>query len=115
MRYRLLAFVSLVVACGGSGEGTTSTTSSSSTSASSSTGAGGAGGDTYADPTAVGKRLSATLQDLANLGVKRAGTMPGLAAGDYVKQRLTSAGISDVTVEPFDFLGFNLVSSSLAV
>lgn len=69
----------------------------------------------YASPLAVRRRLERSLADLAALGEKRAGTPAGVAAGEYVLARMVRAGLLDVQVEPFSFLGFDLASSSLSV
>lgn len=51
------------------------------------------------DPNA----LLATLNDLAALGEKRVGTMPGRQAGEYVMARMQKLGLGDVHMEPFGF------------
>jgi hypothetical protein len=62
----------------------------------------------------VQTRLFATLTALAGFGEKRAGTLAGQAAGDYVQQRFVGAGLTDVAFEPFTFDGFELHSAALS-
>lgn len=67
------------------------------------------------DADSVRTRLEKTLEELAAFGPKIAGTPSGTQAGDYVSDRLSSAGISDVKFESFSFQSYVLGSSSLAV
>ncbi len=71
--------------------------------------------DPYADKAAVQTRLHQTLEDLAALGEKRAGTEAGRQAGQYLKTRFEAAGLSEVRFESFTFLSYELSDSSLAV
>jgi Zn-dependent M28 family amino/carboxypeptidase len=59
----------------------------------------GSGPPKPTDPNA----LLATLNDLAALGEKRVGTMPGRQAGEYVMARMQKLGLADVHMEPFAF------------
>ncbi len=70
---------------------------------------------TYSDPTAVGRRVSATLADLAAMGPKRAGTPQDRVAGAYVRRRFERLGLARVHDEEFHFPRFELGASSLAV
>jgi aminopeptidase YwaD len=69
----------------------------------------------YDDPEAVGERLLTTLEELAAYGQKRAGTPAGQQAAQYIRDRMTAAGLSDVRFEEFGFLSFELESSALTV
>ncbi|MBW2529380.1 MAG: M28 family peptidase [Deltaproteobacteria bacterium] len=71
--------------------------------------------DPYGDPAAVQARLAQTLDDLAQLGEKRAGTEAGRQAGDYLRDRFEAAGLNDVGFESFSFLGYEVSASSFAV
>ena len=73
------------------------------------------GGREVPDPAEVATRLAATLDELADLGDKRAGTPAGRAAGDLLLERFEAAGLEDVRAEAFDFPGFALSASSLEV
>ncbi|HUS69114.1 MAG TPA: M28 family peptidase [Kofleriaceae bacterium] len=73
------------------------------------------GGRVAPDPAAVAGRLEATLEALADLGDKRAGTPGGMAAGDMLLERFQAAGLEDVRAESFEFPGFALAGSSLEV
>ena len=64
---------------------------------------------------AVEARLFQTLQELAALGYKQTGTPEGNAAGDYVAQRFTQAGLGAVRFESFQFPFFELAGSSLDI
>ncbi len=66
------------------------------------------------DAASVRQRLGDTLEDLAKLGEKRAGTPAGIAAGDYVMQRFNDAGLSNTRFESFSFLMFSVNASSLS-
>lgn len=66
------------------------------------------------DPAKAEARMTTTLHELASLGFKRVGSSEGAAAGDYVSQRFTQAGLADVHFEPFSFPKYDVVSSSLA-
>jgi aminopeptidase YwaD len=66
-------------------------------------------------PDAVQARLRTTLDELAAMGPKRAGSPAGQAAGDYVKTRLEAAGANDISTETFSFSRFQLDASTLAV
>ncbi len=70
---------------------------------------------TYDDPEAVGGRLVTTLEDLASFGEKRAGTPAGHQAAQYIHDRMTAAGLSNVRFEEFSFLLFELETSALTV
>ena len=73
------------------------------------------GGREVPDPAEVAGRLGATLEALADLGDKRAGTPGGMAAGDMLIERFEAAGLEDVRAEAFEFPGFALTASSLEV
>ncbi len=60
-------------------------------------------------------RLLTTLLDLAEFGEKRAGTPGGRQAAQYIHDRMTAAGLSNVRFEEFGFLQFELQSSTLTV
>ena len=64
------------------------------------------------EPMAIQARLGGTLDDLAAFGEKRAGTAAGRQAGDYVAERLRSAGFQPV-FEEFSFLSFAVASSQV--
>jgi hypothetical protein len=67
------------------------------------------------DPAKVEMQVRQSLEELAAIGNKRAGTDEGRKAADYLKARFEKAGLTDVHTEPFSFLGFNLKGSSLDV
>ncbi|HEU4538825.1 MAG TPA: M28 family peptidase [Polyangiaceae bacterium] len=77
--------------------------------------AGGGVAPVDVSPDAVQARLRVTLNELAAMGPKRAGSPAGQAAGDYVKRRFEAAGARDVSTETFSFSRFQLDASSLAV
>lgn len=58
-------------------------------------------------------RLLRTLQDLAALGEKRAGTRGGAASAAYLLDRFRAAGLEDVHAETFRFPAFLVRRSSL--
>lgn len=67
------------------------------------------------DPAAVAARLRATLDDLAALGERRAGSAAGAMAAAMLEQRFAAAGLADVHREAFGFPAFELTGSSLEV
>ena len=67
------------------------------------------------DAAAVEGRLRQTLDELATLGERRAGTTAGAEAGDYLARRFEEAGLSTVHFEPFSLLGWSHSASSLDV
>lgn len=69
----------------------------------------------YTDPARVAGRMLGTLEDLAALGNKRAGTDAGIQAGNYVHDRFRAAGLSDVRFEEFTFPRYDLRETTLAV
>src|SRR5262245_24163508 len=63
------------------------------------------------DPGALGQ----TPLDPAAFGEKHVGTPAGAAAGEYVRDRFTEAGLADVHLEPFEFPRHDVISSSLSL
>lgn len=63
------------------------------------------------DPAA----LLTTLEDLAAMGEKQAGTAAGIAAGDYIAARFEAIGLHDVHTEEFQFPRWEVVNKSLAL
>jgi len=68
-----------------------------------------------ADLAPVVARVTGTLTDLGALGSKRAGTAQAMQASQYVFDKFSALGLSDVHFETFQFPRFVLTSSSLAV
>lgn len=67
------------------------------------------------EPAQIEPRVTQTLEDLAALGSKVAGTPGGEASGEYVKKRFDDLGLADVHFEPFTFLSYSVASSSIQV
>jgi aminopeptidase YwaD len=67
------------------------------------------------DPARVEMQVRQSLEELAALGNKRAGSPEGRAAGDYVKSRFERAGLKDAHFESFSFPAFTSARSSLDV
>src|SRR5262249_51211675 len=67
------------------------------------------------DPERVEARLRETLEALAALGNKRAGTEADAQAGDYVAGRFRAAGLSDVHFEEFSFPHYDLHATRIEV
>jgi hypothetical protein len=67
------------------------------------------------EPAQIEPRVKQTLEDLAALGSKVAGTPGGVASGEYVKKRFDDLGLADVHFEPFTFLSYSVASSSIQV
>jgi Iap family predicted aminopeptidase len=63
------------------------------------------------DPTV----LTPTLDALAAMGQKQAGTVTGAMAASYIAGRFTELGLSNVHTEPFGFPRWDLQSKTLAV
>src|SRR5260221_8975960 len=59
--------------------------------------------------------LQPTLDALAAMGQKQAGTPAGMMAASYIQQRMTDLGLAKVRVEAFAFPRWALQSSSLGV
>ena len=59
--------------------------------------------------------LMTTLEDLAMFGEKHVGTDSGHMAGEYVRGRMTKAGLTDVHKETFAVPRWDLASKSLSV
>lgn len=59
--------------------------------------------------------LLTTIEALANLGQKQAGTPAGQQAAAYIRGRYQAMGLSDIRMEAFSFPRWELTSSSLAV
>jgi aminopeptidase YwaD len=62
---------------------------------------------------ALERRLSRTLEDLAAIGDKRAGSVGGAASAAYILQRFRAAGLEDARQETFAFPAFVLRGSAL--
>ncbi len=77
--------------------------------------AGSSSGSAGVSEAEVQARLTTTLEQLAAIGPKRAGTPKGLEAGDYVKQRLEAAVGSAATLEAFSFLRQEVSKTELEV
>lgn len=60
------------------------------------------------DPIGIGR----TLDDLAEIGNRYAGTPGEVAARDYLLDRFKALGLDDVRLEPFQYLGYESESSS---
>src|SRR5215475_11198096 len=71
--------------------------------------------EAYTDPGRVEARLRGTLEDLAALGNKRAGTEAEAQAGEYVAERFRAAGLSDVHFEEFAFPRYDLHATRIEV
>src|SRR5262245_32474421 len=71
--------------------------------------------EAYTDPERVEARLRGTVEDLAALGNKRAGTEADAQAGDYVFERFRAAGLSDVHFEEFSFPRYDLHATRIEV
>lgn len=67
------------------------------------------------DQAKVEMQVRQSLEELAALGNKRAGSPEGRAAGDYVKGRFERAGLKDAHFESFTFPAFTAARSSLDV
>lgn len=67
------------------------------------------------EPAQIEPRVKQTLEDLAAIGSKVAGTPGGEASGEYVKNRFEELGLADVHFEPFTFLSYSVASSSIQV
>lgn len=65
-------------------------------------------------PTDQGKLLS-TLEDLAAIGDKGAGTPGGQQAAQYIADRFTALKLADVHTEPFTFPRWELVSKAMTI
>ncbi len=63
------------------------------------------------DPAEIGR----TLDDLAAIGNRYAGTAGEAAARDYLLERFKALGLDDVRLEPFPYLGYEAESSSCAL
>lgn len=74
----------------------------------------GAGVDILGSSSTVEGRLARTIQDLAALGNKRAGSEKARAAAEMIFGRFTAAGLDDVRFEEFRFPAFDLVDSQFA-
>ncbi len=61
------------------------------------------------------QNLKQTVDDLAAIGYKRAGTAPALTAANYVASRMAAIGLQGIHMESFQFPRFQLLSSSLAI
>jgi Zn-dependent M28 family amino/carboxypeptidase len=59
--------------------------------------------------------LRATLDALAGFGEKHAGSPEGRAAADYIAQRFTDMGLSDVHTESFQFPRWELASKAMTI
>jgi aminopeptidase YwaD len=62
------------------------------------------------DPAEIGR----TLDDLAAIGNRYAGTRGEVAARDYLLDRFKTLGLDDVALEPFPYLGYEAQGSSCA-
>ncbi len=62
------------------------------------------------DPTEIGR----TLDDLAAIGNRYAGTPGEVAARDYLFERFKALGLADVRLEPFRYLGYQAETASCA-
>ncbi len=62
---------------------------------------------------ALERRLSRTLEDLATIGDKRAGSVGGVASAAYILQRFRAAGLEDARQETFGFPAFVFRGSML--
>jgi hypothetical protein len=60
-------------------------------------------------------RLLRTLEDLAMMGEKRAGTPAGHRAAQYLAERLAKAGLQTVTTEPFHFPRHDVTAAGLSL
>jgi aminopeptidase YwaD len=60
------------------------------------------------DPTRIGQ----TLDDVAEIGNRYAGTPGEAAARDYLLERFKSLGLADVRLEPFPYLAYEAQSAS---
>ncbi len=74
----------------------------------------GGGGETVPPPTDQNELL-ATLEALSAMGEKGAGTAAGAQAADYVKDRMTALGLTDIHFEPFTFPQWKLVGKSMTI
>jgi Peptidase family M28 len=63
------------------------------------------------DPAEIGR----TLDDLAEIGNRYAGTPGEAAARDYLLDRFKTLGLDDVRLEPFPYLGYEAGSASCAL
>jgi aminopeptidase YwaD len=63
------------------------------------------------DPAEIGR----TLDDLAAIGNRYAGTPGEVAARDYLVDRFQTLGLDDVRLEPFPYLGYEAQSAACAV
>jgi Zn-dependent M28 family amino/carboxypeptidase len=76
----------------------------------------GCGGDSHVVPPPTDPAvLSATLDALAAMGQKQAGTMTGAMAASYIQGRFTALGLTGVHTEPFGFPRWELQSKALTV
>lgn len=63
------------------------------------------------DPAQIGR----TLDDLAEIGNRYAGSAGEASARDYMLERLRALGLDDVRLEPFPYLGYEAQSARCAV
>jgi aminopeptidase YwaD len=63
------------------------------------------------DPTEIGR----TLDELAEIGNRYAGTRGEVAARDYLLDRFKALGLDDARLEPFQYLGYEAQASSCAL
>lgn len=75
---------------------------------------GGGGGETVPPPTDP-QALLGTLEALAAMGEKAAGTPAGAQAADYIAERFRAIGLTDVHFEDFTFPQWKLTSKSLTI
>ena len=75
---------------------------------------GGSGGETIPPPTDQNELL-ATLEVLAAMGEKAAGTPAGAQAAEYIADRFRTIGLTDVHFEEFAFPKWTLVSKTMTI
>ena len=73
------------------------------------------GSDPVTLPATDPSVLQPTLDALAAMGQKQAGTAAGMMAATYIQQRMTALGLTDVHFEQFTFPRWDLASASLTV
>src|SRR5687768_16865505 len=74
----------------------------------------GGGGETVPPPTDQAD-LMMTLEALAAMGEKAAGTPAGTMAANYIAERFRSLGLTDVHFEEFTFPQWKLTTKSMTI
>ena len=75
---------------------------------------GGGGGETVPPPTDP-QALLGTLETLAAMGEKAAGTPAGAQAADFIADRFRAIGLTDVRFEEFTFPQWKLTSKTMTI